>query len=131
MGKNRHSRYHRNMNQKENHTHTKIPRYQACNYKFKGKYTTEIILSQTTKDMLKPFVTNLSDLTITDAQLLALSKGLKFIPTPNKPDRSILINDINKLQRRTRITYLMHKKPDNTQTKFRLPSKWTPKDSGN
>jgi hypothetical protein len=95
------------------------------------KHSNSLTLSQSTKNKLLPFVTNLSHITLTDAQLLALSKGLKHIPTPNKPDRLHLIKDIDRLQRRMRIAFIMHNKTNKHFNKFRLPSNWNPHDSGN
>jgi hypothetical protein len=80
---------------------------------------------------LEPFVKNLSNIQLSDAQLLALSKGLKHIPTPPKPDRHQLVSDVNLFHRRMRIRHIMRNKKSTTFHKFRLPSKWTPLDSGN
>ena len=43
------------------------------------------------------FITNISNYALTDDQIIALSKGLGFIPTPDKPSRISLIRDSNDL----------------------------------
>ena len=92
----------------------------------------EFQLSPTEKRELSIFVKNLSSINLTDAQISALSKGLKHIPTPKKPSRSDLIQDFSLYQRRMRIRYIMrHKKSSKKCYKFKLPSEWTPADSEN
>ena len=92
---------------------------------------TEFTLSPETKKMLEPFVKNLSDIKLSDIQISALAKGLKHIPTPDKPSRTELVQDVDLLQRRMRIRYIMrNKKNSKILHKFRLPSTWTPLHSG-
>ena len=90
----------------------------------------EFKLSQNERNMLEPFVKNLSQIQLTDIQISALAKGLKHIPSPDKPSRMELIKDVDLLQRRMRIRYIMRNKKNSTMHKFKLPSTWTPRDSG-
>ena len=41
---------------------------------------TDFTLSQTSREILVPFVKNLSEIKLTDIQISALAKGLKHIP---------------------------------------------------
>ncbi len=84
------------------------------------------------RELLEPFIHNLSSTKLSDVQMSALAKGLKHIPTPNTPKRTELVTDVNQLHRRMRIRYLMRNKHNSTPThQFKLPSTWTPIDSGN
>ena len=47
-------------------------------------------------------IVNLSDQTLSKDQLDALSKGLKFCPTPGAPDPGESVEDLNRLHRRVR-----------------------------
>ena len=52
------------------------------------------------------FITNISNYAFTDDQIIALSKGLGFIPTPaDKPCKISLIRDNHNLKRTTRIRH--------------------------
>jgi hypothetical protein len=39
----------------------------------------------------KHFIRNLSDYDLSDTEVLALSKGLSFIPTPKKPTKHVIM----------------------------------------
>ena len=89
-------------------------------------------LSKETRELLTPFVKNLSSIQLSDIQISAMAKGLKHIPTPSKPSRRELVQDVNLLQRRMRIRYIMrNKKTLKSMHQFKLPSTWTPLDSEN
>ena len=77
-------------------------------------------------ESLKKFVRNLSDRNMSNIELIALGKGLKFITTPEKPKRSELLKSFKDLKRRMRIRFIMHNKKQRVYTKFRLPSTWSP-----
>ena len=72
------------------------------------------------------FITNISNYALTDDQIIALSKGLGFIPTPDKPSRISLIRDSNNLIRTMRIRYHAAGNRWPKRHKFRLPSEWQP-----
>ena len=72
------------------------------------------------------FITNISNYALTDDQVIALSKGLGFIPTPDKPSRISLIRDSNNLIRTMRIRYHAAGNRWPKRHKFRLPSEWQP-----
>ncbi|XP_070556531.1 uncharacterized protein [Ptychodera flava] len=76
------------------------------------------------------FIKNLSSHKLTTAEINALGKGLKFIPTPKRPHRIHLTQDVNKFIRRIRLQYIMrHKKTENHE--FKVKSMWTPHTSEN
>ena len=77
----------------------------------------------------KPFIKNLSDYKLTDLQIVALGKGLNFIPTPDKPRKGVLMEAMNTLQRTMRIRVLAFIKGWKPRHKFRNPSTWTPDES--
>ena len=115
MGKNRrfipkHKRKTHTHKTNRNHRHKKV------------QNKAEFKLSQNERNMLEPFVKNLSQIQLTDIQISALAKGLKHIPSPDKPSRMELIKDVDLLQRRMRIRYIM-------RNKKKIPQ-WTPRDSG-
>ncbi|XP_072014778.1 uncharacterized protein [Amphiura filiformis] len=72
------------------------------------------------------FITNLSDYELSDDQILALSKGLGFIPTPDKPSKNAIMRDCNDLIRIMRIRYHASLSKWPKRHKFRLPSQWQP-----
>ncbi len=72
------------------------------------------------------FITNLSDHELTDDEILALSKGLGFVPTPNKPKKSAIMKDCNAFIRTMRIRFIAATNRWPKTHKFRLPSKWNP-----
>ena len=74
----------------------------------------------------KQFIKNLSQLDLTDIEILALGKGLNFIPTPAKPHRSVFMEAANVLARSMRIRYLASIKKWGPRHKFRNPSTWIP-----
>lgn len=55
----------------------------------------------------KQFVTNLSDYKMTNREIFALSRGLKFIPVPPKPKVKDLLKDFDELARKMRCTFFM------------------------
>ena len=60
------------------------------------------------------FITNISNYALTNNQIIALSKGLGFIPTPDKPSKTSLIRDNNNLKRTMRIRHHAAEKPKST-----------------
>lgn len=59
--------------------------------------------NQTEKiSLAKTYIKNLSKLTLTDEEILVLSKNLKFVPTPDPPTTRELIKDFDDLARRMR-----------------------------
>ena len=56
------------------------------------------------------FITNISNYALTEDQIIALSKGLGSIPTPDKPSRFSLIRYNNNLIRTMKIKILCHRK---------------------
>ena len=77
-------------------------------------------------DKASAFITNISNVPLTDDQIIALSKGLGFIPTPAKPRRFSIIRDCDNLIRTMRIKYHAAGKRWPKRHKFRLPSEWQP-----
>ena len=71
----------------------------------KSKDNKSTILAKKIKNA-KQYVKNFSSHVLTDTQILLLSKGVKFIPTPT-PERSILhlMNDFKEFERRMRCTF--------------------------
>ena len=65
-------------------------------------------------EKVSAFITNISNYALTDDQIIAPSKGLGFIPTPDKPDKISLIRDNNNLIRTMRIRYHAAEKPKST-----------------
>ncbi|XP_067045490.1 uncharacterized protein [Acropora muricata] len=72
------------------------------------------------------YIMNLSDTTLTDQDKTLLSKGLKFIPTPPKPNsHRSLIKDFNNFTRNMRLKFLFadcNSKPH----PFHVKSNWQP-----
>lgn len=58
---------------------------------------------QTTRvDTAKTYIKNLSNVQLTDSEMLVLSKNLKFIPTPSPPRTREIMKDFDDLARRMR-----------------------------
>ena len=72
------------------------------------------------------FITNIFNYALTDDQIIALSKGLGFIPTPDKPSKISLIRDINNLIRTMRIRYHAAEKPKSTAIPLVFKTKYNP-----
>ena len=72
------------------------------------------------------FITIIPNYALTDDQIIALSKGLGFIPTLDKPSRISLIRDSNNLIRTMRIRYHAAGNRWPKRDNFRLPSEWQP-----
>ena len=74
-------------------------------------------------------VFNLSTKTFSEAEIKLLSRGLGFVPTPEKIDRWQVKQDLEKFVRnlRLKIYYLDQPTPYFSETPaFRAPSNWTP-----
>lgn len=80
-------------------------------------------------DEAATFITNISEYPLSNDQILALSKGLGFIPTPGKPSRTSIMRDCNNLIRTMRIRYIAAHNIWPKRHKFRLPSEWDPDDT--
>ena len=78
----------------------------------------------------RPLITNYANINLSDLQIIALAKGLKYIPTPKHPHRSQLVEDFDNFARKMRVSYIMHDK-DKKFAPFRPKSKWVPLDSEN
>ena len=73
------------------------------------------------------FIKNLSNRQLTPYDKIVLGKGLKFIPTPIKPDRITLLRSFCDLSRKMRMRYFMFNKNKNElRHKFKMPSAWVP-----
>ena len=113
-----------------NHLKTLKHKTSRNNWHKKRHSKVDFRLSQDERKRLEPFVKNLSKIQLSDIQISALAKGLKHIPTPGKPSRTDLVKDVDLLQRRMRIRYIMRNKKNYKMHKFKLPSTWVPRDSG-
>ncbi|KAI8513414.1 hypothetical protein Bbelb_100530 [Branchiostoma belcheri] len=71
-------------------------------------------------------VVNLSGLPLSDTDLLALSKGLNFSPSPTDFNRQQLIEDLHAFFRRLRLRELFADHDKTETPKFKVKSKWTP-----
>jgi hypothetical protein len=82
-------------------------------------------------------IQNLSSHNLTTTELLVLSKGLGFCPTPPKPDKISINIDILRITRKLRLMYNFHEidTPEEEQSKpnrrFKIPSTWTPRTGQN
>ena len=76
------------------------------------------------------FIKNLSSHKLTNTEIIALGKGLKFIPTPTKPNIKQIIQDFNKYSRIMRLRYIMRHK-QSQQHPFKGKSNWTPRSTEN
>ena len=63
-------------------------------------------------------------------QIVALSRGFKFIPTPKTPHHSQILEGVHELARKMRMRYIMRNKRKKHHV-FKLPSKWDPSTSHN
>ena len=72
------------------------------------------------------FIMNLSSYHLSDDESLALGKSLNFIPTPNKPNKQVLLTAAKTLTRSMRIRYIATQKRWKSRHKFRNPSTWNP-----
>ena len=76
-------------------------------------------------------VVNLSNYELTEHEIALLSKGLKFIPTPTRTNKTELLADIKKFGRRMRLKEFFLDQNDDqfnyTKVDLRKPSKFTPK----
>ncbi len=77
-------------------------------------------------DKAKHFIKNLSNYTLSDSEILALGKGLNFIPNPVKPNKHLFMEAADTFTRSMRIRYLAKIKGWDSRHKFRNPSTWTP-----
>ena len=59
-------------------------------------------------DTAKTYIKNLSNVQLTDSEILVLSKNLKFIPTPNPPRTREIMRDFDDLARRMRARLWVH-----------------------
>ena len=76
------------------------------------------------------FITNISNYALTD-QIIALSKGLGFIPTPaDKPCKISLICDNHNLKRTMRIRHHAAEKPKSTAIPLVFKTKYNPHFAG-
>ncbi|XP_078583735.1 uncharacterized protein LOC144866254 [Branchiostoma floridae x Branchiostoma japonicum] len=71
-------------------------------------------------------VVNLSGLPLADIDILALSKGLNFSPSPTDLNRQQLIEDLHAFFRRLRLRELFADQDKMETQKFKVKSKWTP-----
>ena len=72
------------------------------------------------------YIKNLSDTALTDHDITLLSKGLKFIPTPPKPDsHNSLIKDFNNFTRNMRLKFLFADRNSKPHP-FHVKSNWQP-----
>ena len=72
------------------------------------------------------YIKNLSDTALTDHDKTLLSKGLKFIPTPPKPDsHRSLIKDFNNFTRNMRLKFLFADRNSKPHP-FHVKSNWQP-----
>ncbi len=71
-------------------------------------------------------VVNLSDLTLSNAQLSVLSRGLNFCPSPGEPPLADLFLDLDKFHRQLRRKCFFHKKTPTTSGTQATPSDGNP-----
>ncbi len=81
-------------------------------------------------DRCKRFIYNYSDYQLSDVQIIALSKGFKFIPLPKRPPRNEILQDFHQLARKMRMKFIMRNKC-RKQPLFKLKSTWDPRSSDN
>lgn len=92
----------------------------------KFKTQTKEVERRTLVDKAKQFIMNLSDYELSDIEIIALGKGLNFIPNPNKPEKNVLMEAADLFTRSMRIRYQASIKGWGPRHKFRNPSSWTP-----
>ena len=80
----------------------------------------------------KPFVKNLSNTQLSNIELVALGRGLNFIPTPQKPKRSTILRHSRSFFRKMRLRLKIagRVRPSHVDP-FRLPSTWNPQPTFN
>ena len=119
---------------KHNNRNTKKLGKQHARYKTRTKISQPISKAKdnikSLADRCKKFIYNYSDYNITPIQIVALSRGFKFIPTPKMPHRSQILEDFHELARKMRMRYIMRNKRKKHHV-FKLPSKWDPSTSQN
>ena len=72
------------------------------------------------------FIKNMSNTNLTDQEIALLAKGLKFIPTPEKPaSQRNLIRDFNSFARSLRLKYIFADSKSNPHP-FYVRSNWQP-----
>ena len=76
------------------------------------------------------FITNISNYALTDDQIIAVSKGHGFIPTPDKPSKISLIRNNNNLKRTMRIRHHAAEKPKSTTIPLVFKTKYNPHFAG-
>ena len=77
------------------------------------------------------FITNISNYALTDDKIIALSKGLGFIPTPvDKPCKISLVPDNHNRKRTIRIRYHAAQKPKSTAIPLVFKTKYNPHFAG-
>ena len=54
------------------------------------------------------YITNLSNVKLSQIEKIALGKGLSFVPTPARPTRKSLLNDTTTFTKRMRTAFLMY-----------------------
>jgi hypothetical protein len=81
-------------------------------------------------NLYRPFIKNYSNVTLSDIQIIALTKGFKHILTPKHPHRTKLTEDFDNFARKMRVSYIMHDK-DKKIAPFKPKSEWVPIDSEN
>ena len=75
----------------------------------------------------KQFILNLSNRPLTDNEVLLLSKGLKFIPSPyQKNTKKTLMKSFNEFARKLRCRYHFHEDIESKLHPFRVKSGFTP-----
>ena len=116
-------------NQKAKAAKEKFVRSREINKKQKRRARTISIELQAEKS--KTFVKNLSDNQLSNIELIALSRGLNFIPTPGKPKRSTILRHSRSYFRKMRLRLKMAGKVRSSLNPFRLPSTWNPQSTFN
>ena len=69
--------------------HKKIRKQKSCC----SRLTYRSMQRSQKRQQASAFITNISNYALTDGQIIALSKGLGFIPTPDKPSKISLIRE--------------------------------------
>ena len=85
---------------------------------------------QATADRCKRFIYNYSDYQLSNMQIIALSKGFKFIPLGKTPPRTEILQDFHQLARKMRMKFIMRNK-SRKRPLFKLKSTWDPRSSDN
>ena len=95
------------------------------NYRFKSKGT---ILSEIKMKRIKDSVVNLSNTPLDQPTIQILSKGLKFIPTPQPTNREIVYKSYQDFRRKMHLRYFFKESTNNDTPShpFKLKSDFTP-----